>query len=86
MHTAGFVPRWLNRDLLYNAFYYPFVRLGCLKVFGEIPASNRKSLEFATKIGFKWEAVLKDVFTDGDLIITSMRREDCRWLGDKVVR
>jgi hypothetical protein len=37
-------------------------------------------LDFNTKLGFIEEARITGVFRDADLVIMSMRREDCRWL------
>lgn len=80
MHVAGFDEHWVNIDMLWVCFHYPFVRLGCNKVFGQVPASNSKALEFDLKLGFKEVARIEDVFPDGDLIVVAMKREDCRWL------
>lgn len=79
-HIAGIAPGWINRDMLWVMFDYPFVQLKCLKLLGEVPSRNLKALDFNFKLGFKVEARISDVFPDGDLIILSMRREDCRWL------
>lgn len=80
MHVAGFVPNWLCRDLLWVAFSYPFKQLGCRKILVGIPESNLKSLEFVTKLGFNRECRIRDVYPDGDMIVSSMYREECRWL------
>ena len=80
IHVAGFVPRWLNRDLLWMAFHYPFEQLGVSKLFTQTPSNNHKALDFNTNLGFKDEARIEGVFPDADLIVRSMRREDCRWL------
>jgi RimJ/RimL family protein N-acetyltransferase len=80
LHIAGFRPDWVSRDMIWVCFNYPFVQLGCSKLFGQVPASNRKALEFDLKLGFIEEARVKDVFPDGDLIVIAMKREDCRWL------
>lgn len=80
MHVAGLCPRWLNRDLLWVAFDYPFMQLGVRKVFTRIQASNTEALRFNASLGFKDEAVLKDVFPDGDMVIRSMYKADCRFL------
>jgi hypothetical protein len=39
-----------------------------------------KALDFNRKLGFIEEARIAGVFRDADLVIMSMRREDCRWL------
>jgi RimJ/RimL family protein N-acetyltransferase len=80
LHVAGFRHDWVNKDMLWVCFDYPFIQLGCSKLFGQVPASNRKALEFDLKLGFIEEARVKDVFPDGDLIVLAMKREDCRWL------
>lgn len=80
MHVAGFGASWASKDMLWVAFHYPFIQLGCSKVFAQIPEDNWKALEFDLKLGFKEEARIKDVFPSGDLILLAMYREDCRWL------
>ena len=80
MHTAGFRPNWLNRDLLYVSFHYPFEQLHVKKIFVQIANSNCKSLEFATSLGFKIVAELDDVFPDGGCAILAMGKSECRWL------
>lgn len=80
MHVAGFLPGWGSRDLLWTVFHYPFVQLGCSKVFGEIRADRPQMLEFALKLGYHVEARLEGRFPDCDALILAMRREDCRWL------
>lgn len=80
IHVGSFDPRWLNKDMLWIAFHYPFDQLGVQKLFGQIPSDNRKALDFNNKLGFKEEARIAGVFPDADLVVMSMRREECRWL------
>lgn len=80
IHMASFDPRWATVDMVWVAFHYPFVQLGCKKVFGQVPASNSKALELDLRLGFKEVARIEDVFPDGDLVVLAMDREDCRWL------
>lgn len=80
MHVAGFTPTWLSRDFLWCVFHYPFVQLGCRRVFGLVPGDNLRALTFDLKLGFVTEAVIPDVYPDADLHILSMTREQCRWL------
>lgn len=80
MHVAGFVPDWVNKEMLWAAFDYPFNQLKVKKVFGEVPADNMKALEFDRKLGFKEEARIKDVYPEGDLVVLAMYRDECRWL------
>jgi RimJ/RimL family protein N-acetyltransferase len=83
IHVAAFSDYWINKDMLWVTFHYPFVRLGCHKIFGQVPSYKTKTLEFDKKLGFIEEARIKDFFPDGDLIVLSMKREDCRWLSIK---
>lgn len=80
VHMAGFDPSWVIRDMIWVCFHYPFVQLNCRKMFGQVPASNVRALEFDRKLGFIEETRIKDVFPDGDLVVLSMKREDCKWL------
>jgi RimJ/RimL family protein N-acetyltransferase len=80
MHVVGFDPLWINRDMLWMAFDYPFNQLGVKKVFGQVPASNQKALHFDLALGFKVEALVQDVFPDGDMILVAMYRDECRHL------
>lgn len=80
MHMAGFRPVWANPDMLWAAFHYPFVQLGCKKIFGQVPETNSKALEIDLKLGFKIITKIDDVFLDGGLYVLSLDRDDCRWL------
>lgn len=80
IHIAGLHKNWINRDLLWVAFDYPFNQLGVNKIIGLTPAKNEDALRVAYGVGLKDEARITDVFPDDDLIITSMYRADCRWL------
>lgn len=80
LHVNSFDRHWLTRDFLWVIFHYPFVQLGCKKVMGFVPSSNQKALEFDKHIGFKEEYRISDACVDGDLVVLSMRREECRWL------
>lgn len=80
MHQAGFSRLWLTGDMLWVVFDYPFNQLKVDKVAGTVPSSNHKLIEFNKRLGFVEECRIKDAYTDGDLVVLTMRREDCRWL------
>lgn len=80
MHTAGFVPNWATREILWMMFDYPFNQLGCKKVFGQVPETNTRALEIDLRLGFKIVAKIEDVFPDGACYVLALAREDCRWL------
>jgi len=80
IHAAGFEPRWLNNNMLWIAFNYPFEQLGVKKLVATVSSRNQRALDFNRKLGFKEEARISDIFPDADLVVLAMRREDCRWL------
>jgi RimJ/RimL family protein N-acetyltransferase len=82
-HQAAFDKHWLSRDMLWVVFDYPFNQLGCKKICGTIPSGNPALLAFNKKLGFSVEATIKDAYPDGDMLVLSMKRSDCRWLSIK---
>lgn len=83
MHTAGFVPKWISRDLLWVSFHYPFIQLDCEYIFGQVPAHNLKALAFDLKLGFKEIVRIEGVFPEGDVIVMRMHRDECRYLAPR---
>lgn len=79
-HIAGFAPNWLNNDLLWAIFDYPFNQLGVRTIFGQVQASNTKALAFDLRLGFNEVVRIGDVYPDGDLVLLKMQRQDCKWL------
>jgi len=56
-------------------------------IIGVTPSDNAKALKFIRNIGFKDAGVIPDGFKVGvDLIITTMRKETCRWLDKPLLR
>jgi len=80
MHVAGFRKDWVTRDLIWVCFHYPFVQLGVKRIFGQVPETNTKALEFDLRFGFKILTKIDGVFSDGGVIVLVLEREDCRWL------
>jgi len=83
MHQAGFSKTWLSPDMLWLVFHYPFCQLKVDKVCGTVPFSKQELVDFNCRLGFQVEARIKDAYKDGDLVIMTMRKEDCRWLKHK---
>lgn len=72
---------WCSRRVLYHIFAYPFVQLDCHAISLIVAASNLLSLNLATKLGFRGEAIIKCAAYDrSDVIVLKMFREECRWL------
>lgn len=80
MHVAGEGKHWLNREYLWFCFWYPFEQLKVRKVIGFVPSVNADALRFDKHLGFVEEARLKDAHPDGDLLLLTMTRKQCRYL------
>lgn len=80
IHQAGFDKHWMNRDLLWAAFDYPFNQLGCSRVRGTIPSTDEQLLAINLRLGFIVEASLEDGYPGGNMLILSMKRDKCPWL------
>lgn len=80
LHCAGFDPKWINKDLLWLVFDYAFRQLNVRQITGTIHSGNLRALRLNQHLGFREVARIAEIFPDGDLVIMSMRKEDCRWL------
>lgn len=74
--------RPLTRGFLFAIFDYPFRQLGARKIVATTSADHIRSIRLLRRLGFVEEACLRDAAPGGDLIIYTMRRETCRFLGD----
>lgn len=76
--------RWLTRELLIRAFWYPFIQLGYQRVTGLVPAGNADALRFDEHLGFEREGLHKKAAPDGgDIISLGLLRENCRFIPKK---
>ncbi len=78
VHVASFARNWINRNLLFATFAYPFLQLGVTKLIGQVDSRNDKAVNFNNVMGFTLEATIKDVFPGGDMLIMSMYKDACR--------
>mgnify|MGYP001819529277 CR=1 FL=1 len=83
MHCAG-DPGWLTKELLFKAFYYPFVLGGVKVVIARVGSSNAEALRFDTRIGFVEQCRIPDAWDGGeDLVILALHKDNCKWLNMK---
>lgn len=75
--------KWMNREYLWYVFYYPFIQLGVRKIISPVESSNTQCAAFVEHIGFSLEATLKGCAPDGDLLIYTIGKDQCRWLNLK---
>lgn len=79
MHSAG-DGNWVTRDLLFAAFDYPFNVCKAKVVVGYVSGKNAKAIKFNLHLGFSETFILADAHPEGELLIMSMRAENCRYL------
>lgn len=80
VHLAGTGKRWLNRDFLWFGFHYMFDQLRCKVVVGLVNSGNADALRFDRHIGWVEACRIQDGAKDGDLVVMTMHREQCKWL------
>jgi RimJ/RimL family protein N-acetyltransferase len=73
----------LTREFIGAIFRYAFVKCGVDKVILPISSANTKSNKFAKHLGFTEEARLKDAAADGDVILYTLKKGDCKYLGEQ---
>jgi RimJ/RimL family protein N-acetyltransferase len=80
MHVAANGAYWLDRNYLWACFHYPFEQLQCRTVIGLVEDTNLQARRFDEHLGFTLNAVIPEGHPEGDLLIYTMRKQDCRWL------
>lgn len=83
MHIGSVGDNWMSKDLLWACFDYPFIKLEKKVILVTLEASNEEAVRLNRHLGFQEKAVIKDAHEFGDLMIMSMRKEDCKWLSIK---
>jgi len=64
-------------------FDYPFNVCGVKKIIVPVDATNFKSVILVEKMGFTEEARIKDGMADGDMILYTLAKENCKYLGER---
>ena len=80
MHIASTDVLWPTKDFLFAVFDYPFNKLKVKVIIAPICKDNVKSLNLCRKLGFEQVADIPYGHPDGDLIIVTMKRNQCKWL------
>ncbi len=79
-HWAIGDKRALNRDFLFAIFAYPFIQLECAVLITLIGSDNVASWKLVEHLGLKREHAICDAHPSGELLIYTMRQNECRWL------
>lgn len=84
MHTASWDEHWVNRDLLFVTFDYPFNQLGVKRIFARAKESNYEALRFIRHCGFRDVARIEGVYKHNIAqIVMCVERSECRFFGIK---
>ena len=73
----------LTRGFIHAIFDYAFTACNVLKVICPVSSANLKSCRLVENMGFNEEGRIKDAAPDGDVILYTMTKPDCRFLGER---
>ena len=73
----------INRSYIGAIFRYAYVTCGVEKAIVPVSSANAKSVRFVQKLGFTEEARITDAAPDGDIILYTLKKADCRYLGER---
>jgi len=59
---------------------YPFNQLGVTKVIGKVDSNNLRAIHIDEHMGFELEAVIGDYSDEGDMLLYTMVKSQCRML------
>lgn len=74
---------FLSSEFLAAVFDYPFNSMGVRKIIAPVASDNQKSKRLVEKMGFSVEGVLTDCHPNGDILLYTMKKSDCKYLKDK---
>ena len=70
----------LTPDFIRAIFRYAFVDCDVEKVIGTVASTNVKAIKFDESLGFTEEGRIRNAMPDGDIIIYTMSKSNCRFL------
>lgn len=73
----------ITASYLAAIFDYPFNVCNVKKIIVPVDATNAKSITLVEKMGFTEEARVKDGMANGDLILFTLAKKDCKYLGGR---
>lgn len=76
----------ITRGFLFAIFDYPFRQLGVGKIIAPVYSWNEDAVRLVQRFGMNEECRIRDAHPGGDLVFFSIRRDECRWLGEKYGR
>ena len=80
IHATIVVEEQMMKGFVHKIFDYPFNQLGANKIIVQANTANTESVNLAKRLGFTEEGMIKGAYLDGDRIILTMTKDECRWL------
>lgn len=80
VHLAIANKHGLTRDFIKFNFKYAFDQIGVRKLIGLVSSANSNAIKLNKHFGYEIEAVIKDGVPDGDMLIFTMNRQQCKYL------
>ena len=71
---------WSDERFRWAMFHYPFEHVGVKRLTGIFPSANIRVQQLALRLGFEFEAALKDAHSKGDLLVYRMYADKCPWI------
>lgn len=78
MHVA--IEGRLTPSYLKAVFKYAFIDCDVEKLIGTVASTNVKAIKFDENLGFTEECRIRDATPDGDIILYTMSKEQCRFI------
>lgn len=76
-HSGGYV----SRHYIWLVHHYPFIQCGLDVMIAIVASSNQKIIRLARHLGYILQHTLAEAHPEGDLLILTLRKQDCRFLG-----
>jgi len=73
----------ITKAYLGAIFRYAYEKCGVNKVILPVSSGNDKSNKFVKHLGFTEECRIRDAAPGGDVILYTLKKADCRFLGEK---
>ena len=74
-------PGWASKRTLGEMFAYPFIQMGCSRLWVMVSKRNKRARRLAERLGFKYEGTGRKAW-DGriDAHVLSMLPHECQWI------
>lgn len=73
----------MSREFLKEVSTYAFIQCKVHKMIAPVASSNHRSERMVRKMGFIEEGRLRNAHPHGDVVLYTLTREDCRFLGER---